>query len=386
MRGWLPQVLFLAAPLVAGAAHELPQGTSPRGQGAITYAMCDRCPAPRIPKDKEPQGGRGVRETVLLRVLITDRGEPTEIQVLNPANDWLDQNAIETIKGWRFKPARDLNGKAVVAWSTVELNYRLRPGWRKPNPAVLAPQGTSLEAFVKQFAGDITQRSPRRVVLAGSFRCKSMDCLEVQIPVARGFAEALRHAGSSLQFVPEDEQLTVLRQDGFLSIDLHFPEMARYIAHRLGADAYITGEVQRSGDDLEVQLEARGPADNRSILRREIRLPSGMFTNQNRAPIVDESGVYVPAVGGVIYPVCQKCPRPEYTEQAYKDKVQGQTYFVITVDVTGRPSEPRPIVGLPGGLLERSIGAVRGWTFQPATLNGKPVPSRCVVEVSFYLH
>jgi len=62
--------------------------------------------------------------TVLLRVIIDEKGFPRQISVIRPLGMQLDEKAIEAVKHWRFKPATK-EGKAVPVEATVEVNFRL---------------------------------------------------------------------------------------------------------------------------------------------------------------------------------------------------------------------------------------------------------------------
>jgi protein TonB len=62
--------------------------------------------------------------TVLLRVIIDEKGLPRQISVIRPLGMQLDEKAIEAVQHWRFKPATK-DGKAVPVEATVEVNFRL---------------------------------------------------------------------------------------------------------------------------------------------------------------------------------------------------------------------------------------------------------------------
>jgi TonB family protein len=62
--------------------------------------------------------------TVLLRVIIDEKGFPRQISVIRPLGMQLDEKAIEAVKHWRFKPATK-DGKAVPVEATVEVKFRL---------------------------------------------------------------------------------------------------------------------------------------------------------------------------------------------------------------------------------------------------------------------
>jgi TonB family protein len=84
-----------------------------------------------------------VRGLVLLRVLISEAGEPAEIRVLESAREDLTEAAVEAIRTWRFEPARK-GGAAVRTWVTIRVPFEaiaFAPGpaeWAGLTPAVTA--------------------------------------------------------------------------------------------------------------------------------------------------------------------------------------------------------------------------------------------------------
>jgi outer membrane biosynthesis protein TonB len=62
---------------------------------------------------------------VYLYVLINARGNVAESQALAMDAYGLAQNAVNTVKTWRFKPAT-CNGHAVAAEMNIEVDFRYR--------------------------------------------------------------------------------------------------------------------------------------------------------------------------------------------------------------------------------------------------------------------
>jgi len=97
-------------------------------------------------------------------------------------------------------------------------------------------------------------------------------------------------------------------------------------------------------------------------------------------------GVFRPGTGGVGYPTCAYCPRPEYSEPARKAKWQGVVLVQLVIHPDGRGSDITVIRGPGLGLEEKTMEAVRTWRFIPAVgPNGKPVPVLTTIEVTFRL-
>ena len=89
----------------------------------VTGAAYLRNPAPTYPMAARRAGEQG---TVMLRVLVTTEGLPARVDLQKSSGSaHLDRAAIETVKGWRFKPARRGN-EAVEGWVDVPVVFNLR--------------------------------------------------------------------------------------------------------------------------------------------------------------------------------------------------------------------------------------------------------------------
>lgn len=89
--------------------------------------------------------------------------------------------------------------------------------------------------------------------------------------------------------------------------------------------------------------------------------------------------------GAVSAPVKIQAPLPRYTELARRARIQGTVVVRATIDADGTVRDVEVIKGLPMGLTESAIAAVRQWTFEPARLNGRPVDVYFDLKVTFGL-
>ncbi|HEX5000442.1 MAG TPA: energy transducer TonB [Terriglobia bacterium] len=93
-------------------------------------------------------------------------------------------------------------------------------------------------------------------------------------------------------------------------------------------------------------------------------------------------------IGGAVKPpVPVYNPNPAYSEDARKNKITGQVLLEIIVkeDGTVDNASIKLLRKLGYGLDESAITTVRTWKFRPGTENGKPVPVRVTMEVTFRL-
>jgi len=63
-----------------------------------------------------------VRGLVILRVLVSETGQPIEVEVVRPGNAGLTEAAVAAVKKWTFSPARK-GDVAVRAWTTVPIPF-----------------------------------------------------------------------------------------------------------------------------------------------------------------------------------------------------------------------------------------------------------------------
>ncbi|MEW6127054.1 MAG: energy transducer TonB [Acidobacteriota bacterium] len=84
-----------------------------------------------------------------------------------------------------------------------------------------------------------------------------------------------------------------------------------------------------------------------------------------------------------VKPIALNRPRPNYTEQARQNKVQGLARARVLVGADGSVKQVRIVRGLPDGLSEEAIRAAYQMRFRPAMRNGQPVAYWVVVDIEF---
>ena len=84
-------------------------------------------------------------------------------------------------------------------------------------------------------------------------------------------------------------------------------------------------------------------------------------------------------------PIPLNHPRPNYTEEARHQKIEGIVRASALVNAEGRVERVRVIRGLSAGLSEEAIRAVSQMRFRPATKDGQPVAYWVTINVEFNL-
>jgi protein TonB len=102
--------------------------------------------------------------------------------------------------------------------------------------------------------------------------------------------------------------------------------------------------------------------------------PNGRGTRGSRAGDGPVGGDGVLPVGGPIdRPQVIKRVQPLYTERARRIRLQGTVILQATIDEQGNVIDVQVVKGLPMGLDDEAVRAVRQWRFTPGMLRGRPV-------------
>lgn len=76
---------------------------------------------------------------------------------------------------------------------------------------------------------------------------------------------------------------------------------------------------------------------------------------------------------------------PIYTEAAKREGIYGIVICEVNINERGTVDDVRVLKPLPYGLDQAAVDALRQWTFEPATLDGKPVPVVFNITMNFRL-
>ena len=105
-------------------------GNGPAGDGTgngpyvpgLVPPGCAYCPYPTYTDEARHSKVQG---SVTLAVLVGADGHAQEVRIIKGIGFGLDERAVETVRGWKFIPARDGAKHGVPAWVTVEAVFRL---------------------------------------------------------------------------------------------------------------------------------------------------------------------------------------------------------------------------------------------------------------------
>jgi periplasmic protein TonB len=97
--------------------------------GGGAYRIGGGVSPPSIIYKVEPEYSEEARKakfqgTVLLYVVVDEKGNPRDIKILRPLGLGLDQKAVEAVEKWKFNPGKK-DGKPVPVQAQIEVNFRL---------------------------------------------------------------------------------------------------------------------------------------------------------------------------------------------------------------------------------------------------------------------
>ncbi len=142
-------------------------------------------------------------------------------------------------------------------------------------------------------------------------------------------------------------------------------------------DAVLRQAIETARAGLKVRNEK-----SRNEARRVLCLARAHFPEEELPPVEGEPGEPLRVKEGVQRPrFISNSPRPGYPETA--QGIHGSVVLEGIIDREGCLRRLNVLQGLPGGISEAAVAAVRNWTFEPATLKGEPVSVYYSLTVNF---
>jgi len=107
-----------------GPGEDGGMGNGPYGQGRNGYGFptCVYCPNPQFSGEAIKAKVAG---TVLLSAIVTADGRATNIRVVRGLGFGLDENAIEAVRHWRFRPALGPDRKPAAVTAPIEVIFHI---------------------------------------------------------------------------------------------------------------------------------------------------------------------------------------------------------------------------------------------------------------------
>ncbi len=148
------------------------------------------------------------------------------------------------------------------------------------------------------------------------------------------------------------------------------------------------GKITIDVDDMpwdEALAKAIAPLGLKAVFREKeiLIVPAGAMIE--RSPLPPPPPGYERVGGDIKAPKVLNRVDPAFTEEAKAARIAGIVIIEALVGEDGVVRDAKVIKDLPMGLGQAAVDAVRQWTFEPATKDGKPVPVVFNLTVNFKL-
>jgi protein TonB len=136
-----------------------------------------------------------------------------------------------------------------------------------------------------------------------------------------------------------------------------------------------------------VDLSTSPPPDDEELAAQmENESPAPRPPSMPGRPAAPPAAAASDAAPGLIEPAAVATRvEPSYPESARRAGVEGTVELEVSIDASGRVVEVEVLRGLPMGLSDAAVDAVRRWTWKPARSPQGPVASRRTVRIRFTL-
>jgi TonB family protein len=203
----------------------------------------------------------------------------------------------------------------------------------------------------------------------------------------------LEAAVSGIQFSSKEDVVSLLKNHGFLSIDVFQDSILRTIVPTLGVDVLVVENLVWKGANYELSSKIIDVRKDKEVDTFTVKIARSGTDNEEKPVFFGESqdGPFLFALRGnsnhfppFRYPACDKCPDPIYPEEARHKGLEGTVVFLATVSEQGMAEQVGLIKSIDSGLTASALQAIRSWRFKPAIgLDGKPIAVRIPIEVTF---
>jgi len=328
----------------------------------------------------------GIQGTVVMKAVIDKKGDVTDVEVLQGLPYGLTESAVAAVKSWKFEPAT-LNGEPVDVYYSLTVNFRLE-GYTKPSIKAgfaALKEGDYLDAKrVFQHLYREGNGTSQEVVLGLALAARGLEDAERAELNARRLL-ALIEGSKKLETKHESQAYAILgwAQQRLGHHKLAEPNLRRALAlgaaeARLDLAKVLTAQNKfaEALEEVERYVAETGDAEGARALETTIRFCSG---EEVEIPEPLEAG------GSISVPTKKRGALPPYTAAARKAKIEGTVLLRAIIDRQGNVRDASIISGLPHGLNEQALAAVREWEYWPAMMCGRPVEVYRKLAIMFRL-
>jgi TonB family protein len=244
-------------------------------------------------------------------------------------------------------------------------------------------------------------------ILVANFTDSSGSTSLLGLQLADAVSEQLAAVAADIQVADRKRLYEFLERERIPSKTLAEDNAERWLAIEQSANAVLIGRMDGDRDKWIVTLQlldahflVRTAREHREVLKgpqervelpmtgtdEQLRKPVEPFRERSASQTAEDQGIPRAGVNGVTVPHGVYMPSPSYTDFGRTTKFQGTIILLITISEEGHAENLEVLKGLPFGLNQAALNTVRTWKFRPSTLEGKPVPVKVPIEVTFRLY
>jgi TonB family protein len=101
------------------AAQDQERERAPGQTTSASHPVCVYCPMPSFPS--EARKAKIETGMVLLKITVSEKGRPSDIEVLTDPGHGFAREAVAAVKNWKFKPAVNSDGRKVSTSVQIEV-------------------------------------------------------------------------------------------------------------------------------------------------------------------------------------------------------------------------------------------------------------------------
>jgi TonB family protein len=255
-----------------------------------------------------------------------------------------------------------------------------------PAPA----QEPQIDALANQMAAALSQAKLKTVIVFDFDGPDEMGALGQKL--GEDFRVALTKSGKGLQVQDRSQLLELLKKNDLVPANVRDAGTEQWLAGQTELDARISGELSKDIGGLKITVYAHcnvKSCDRFYEFNTLIPLTDDLKALIRGRPKEYDEFASLPRSGQNGYSLvsCIYCPQAQFSAEALERKLQGTVILEITINEEGHAKDIKVKVGLPYGLTQQAVEAVKEWRFKPATSpDGKPAAVRQTLEVTFHLY
>jgi TonB family protein len=210
--------------------------------------------------------------------------------------------------------------------------------------------------------------------------------------LADQFSSALAGAGQQLDIIDRSQLAEYVKSHNVSPQEMFESATARELGKQIGAIIVVRGALGPAENGFGISLNAftvsppKRKKTNQSLGEVHGKIPmSAAISEHVGVPIEDlfpKDGVYQANEGGIGFPMCLYCPRPQFSPELMQRKIRGVVTLEAVITSEGKATQIRVTKSVERQFDREVIRAVETWSFKPAVdIDGRPTNVRQPIEI-----